>query len=158
MITHGYDHFTSETTWSTFGEYLITNTSIAMDVRGAYNDFQNSSIGDVGGTVVDWMMDTWENMDIMNSTLFTTIEDAINSGIDSVNGTVQDSMKTGKLMADNTTMVTKFLSDTWNDINTMVSDYSGQGKDIWQTIEELGRNLTELAHSKFNDTMDMVQG
>jgi len=158
MITHGYDHFTSESTWSTFGEYLITNTSIAMDVRGAYNDFQNSSIGDVGGTVVDWMMDTWENMDIMNSTLFTTIEDAINSGIDSVNGTVQDSMKTGKLMADNTTMVTKFLSDTWNDINTMVSDYSGQGKDIWQTIEELGRNLTELAHSKFNDTMDMVQG
>jgi len=158
MVTFGYDHFTSETTWNNFWDYLVTNTSVAISVRTTYSDFQNSSIGDMGGTAMDWIMDTWENMDIMNSTLYTTIEDAINSGIDSVNGTVQDSMKKGKLMADNTTMVTKFLSDTWNDINMMVSDYSGQGKDIWQTIEELGRNLTELAHSKFNDTMGMVQG
>merc|ERR1712037_231072 len=71
MVTFGFDHFTSENTWNTFGEYLITNTSIAIDVRNMYGDFQNSSIGDMGGTVVDWVVGTWENMDFMNSTIYT---------------------------------------------------------------------------------------
>ena len=61
-------------------------------------------------------------------------------------------------MTDNTTIVTEFLSDTWKNINVMVSNYTGEGMNIWETIEELGKNLTELAQSKYNDTMDMVQG
>ena len=151
MVMHGFDHFKSEDTWMNFGDYLMTNTSVAMSVKEMYEEFQNSTIGDM-------MEDAWDSLDIMNSTIYTTIEDAINSGIDSVNGTVQDSIKAGKMVADNTTIVTQFLSDTWKNINLMVSDYSGSGKDIWETIEDLGKNLTELAQSKFNDTLDMVQG
>lgn len=146
MATHGFDHFKSEETWSNFGDYLITNTTPAMEVRKAWDTFQNNSIG-------EFIVDMWDNLDLMNNTLFNSIEDAI----DTVNGTVQDTMKKSALIVDNSTVVTQFLTDTWASLNTMVSDYSG-GKDIWETIEDFGKNLTELAHSKFNDTLDMVKG
>ena len=149
MVMHSFDHFKSEDTWTNFGDYLVTNTSVAMSVMDAYDDFQNSTIGDM-------IVDVWDNLDIKNSSLYSSMEEMI----DSVNGTVQDSMKKGQLMVDNSTMITQFLTDTWNDINSMISNYTG--KDMWTTIEDFGKNLTEMAQNKFNETlaqgMDMVQG
>ena len=56
-----FDHVKSVETWSKFGEYVLTNTSVARSVQEAFDDFQNGSISDMLSDKINEAIETLEN-------------------------------------------------------------------------------------------------